>query len=63
LAFETKVLLTAFAQLLVDEAAISGEKVAEKSMNNVYKAVQRMANCEGVILPPFNEVLEERKQK
>jgi len=54
MALETKVILTAV-----------GERIAiAETLKEAYGAVQRMANVEGVSLPPYDELKEElRKEK
>ena len=53
MAYETKVLLIALAQII---------RKAD-SIEEIYKAVEKMANAEGVVLEPLNEEKKANKQE
>jgi len=53
MAYETKVILKAIGQII---------KVT-KDPEKIYKAVEDMANAEGVVLPPYEEEDEEPKRE
>ena len=53
MAYETKVLLIAIAEIIRKS----------KNLEEVYRAVAEMANAEGVILKPLNEAKENKENK
>ena len=52
MAYETKVLLMAFAKIIA----------RAKSMKEIYQAVADMANVEGVMLKPYEEARAELEE-
>ena len=51
MAYETKALLAAIAEIM---------KLSGGDMERAYKALQKIANTEGVILDPYNEEPEDQ---
>jgi hypothetical protein len=50
LAYETKVILKAIAEIVI----------SNDSQRDIYEALSRIANAEGIVLPPFDEVKKEK---
>jgi hypothetical protein len=61
MAFETKVLLTAFAKMVAKEAVISAGKTAEEALQKIYQDVKDMAECEGMTLQKFDEAVKQQQ--